>query len=121
MPKLDVIGGCGSGLKPDCLTDHEGHGFGLGLADLLSGQGATVAPVQHFVSLCCRQHKLTYVAQRFMWRWPRDARKNGSFRVDQRHITFGSETAKELHDARVLAPHLSLVPFPARITGRQRL
>src|SRR6266849_10715318 len=49
MPELDVISGCGSGLKPDCLTDHEGHGFGLGLADLLSRQGATVAPVQHLV------------------------------------------------------------------------
>ena len=49
MPKLDVIGGCGSGLKPDRLADHKGHGFGLGLADLLGGQGATVAPMQHLV------------------------------------------------------------------------
>jgi hypothetical protein len=49
MPELDVIGGCGSGLKPDCLADYEGHGFGLGLTDLLGGQGATVAPVQHLV------------------------------------------------------------------------
>jgi hypothetical protein len=56
-----------------------------------------------------------------MWRWPRDARKNGLFGVDKRHITFGSETAKELHDTRVLAPHLFLAPFPARVTGCQRL
>src|ERR1700730_8701829 len=49
MPELDVIGGCGASLKPGCLADHEGHGFGLGLADLLGSQGATVAPVQHLV------------------------------------------------------------------------
>ena len=35
MPELDVIGGCGSSLKSDCLADHEGHGFSLCLADLL--------------------------------------------------------------------------------------
>jgi hypothetical protein len=64
---------------------------------------------------------LTYVAQGFMWRPPRDARKNGLFGVYKRHITSGSETAKELHDARVRAPHLSLVPFSTRVTGRQRL
>jgi hypothetical protein len=56
-----------------------------------------------------------------MWRPPRDARKDALFDIDKRHITFGSETAKELHDAWVLAPHLSFVPFPARVTGRQRL
>ena len=50
-----------------------------------------------------------------------DARKGTPFGVDKRHITFGSETAKELHNARVLAPHLSFVPFPTRVTGRQRL
>ena len=50
MPELDVVGRCGSGLKPDCLADHEGHGFGLCLADLLSRQGATVASVQQLVS-----------------------------------------------------------------------
>src|ERR1017187_1521582 len=49
MPELDVIGGCGSGLKPDCLADYEGHSLGLGFADLLGCQGATVAPVQHLV------------------------------------------------------------------------
>jgi len=43
------------------------------------------------------------------------------FGVDERHITFGSETAKELHDARVFAPHLSFVPVPTRVTGCQRL
>ena len=50
MPKLDVIRGSGPGLKPDCLADHEGNGFGFGLADLLGGQRATVATVQHLVS-----------------------------------------------------------------------
>jgi len=50
-----------------------------------------------------------------------DARKGTPFGVDKRHITFGSETAKEVQYARVGAPHLSFVPFPARITGRQRL
>src|SRR5450755_2204882 len=49
MPELDVISGCGSGLKPDCLADHEGHGFGFGLADLLRRQRATVAPMQHLM------------------------------------------------------------------------
>ncbi len=63
----------------------------------------------------------TYVAQRFMWRPPRNARKDGLFGVDKRHITFGSETVKELHDARVRAPHLCRLPFPARVTGSQRL
>src|SRR5579863_4013694 len=50
-----------------------------------------------------------------------NAPKDTLFGVDKRHITFRSETAKELHDAWVLAPHLSLVPFPAGVTGRQRL
>src|ERR1700730_14864709 len=50
MPKLDVVLGCGSVLKPDRLTNHKGHGFGLGLADLFGGQGAAVATMQHFVS-----------------------------------------------------------------------
>ena len=56
-----------------------------------------------------------------MWRSPRDVRKDTLFGVDKRHITFRSETAKELHDAWVLAPHLSLVPFPPSVTGRQSL
>src|ERR1035441_9515814 len=55
MPELDVVGGGGSGLKPDCLADHEGHGFGLGLADLLGSQGATVASVQHLVGDLVRE------------------------------------------------------------------
>src|SRR5208337_3736321 len=49
MPKLDIVGGCGSGLKPDCLADHEGHSLGFGFADLLGSQRAPVAPVQHLV------------------------------------------------------------------------
>jgi hypothetical protein len=52
---------------------------------------------------------------------PSDARKGTPFGVDKRHITFGSETAKELHNARVLAPHLSFVPFSTHVTGRQCL
>ena len=62
-----------------------------------------------------------YVAQRFMWRSPQGLRKGGRFGADKRHITVGSETAKELHNARVLAPHLFFLPFPTRVTGRQRL
>ena len=50
VPKLDVVLGCRSVLKSDRLANHEGHGFGLGLADLFGGQGAAVATVQHFVS-----------------------------------------------------------------------
>ena len=50
MPKLDVVLGCGSVLKSDRLANHEGHGFGLGFADLLGGQGAAVAAMQHLVS-----------------------------------------------------------------------
>jgi hypothetical protein len=52
VPKLDVVLGCGSVLKSDRLADDKGHGFGLGLADLFGGQGAAVATMQHFVSLC---------------------------------------------------------------------
>ena len=50
MPKLDVVLGCGSVLKPDRLANHKSHGFGLGFADLFGGQGAAVAAMQHFVS-----------------------------------------------------------------------
>src|SRR5208282_5252319 len=50
VPKLDVVLGCGSVLKPDRLADHKGHGLGLGLADLFGGKGAAVATMQHFVS-----------------------------------------------------------------------
>ena len=121
VPKLDVVGGRGSRLEADGLANHKGHGFGFGFADLFGGEGAAVAAMEHLVGLCCRQHKLTYVAQGFMWRPPGDARRDALFGIDKRHITFGSETAKELHDAWVLAPHLSLSPFPARVTGRQRL
>src|SRR5580658_1844880 len=64
---------------------------------------------------------LTYVAQRFMWRSLQNARKDAAFGADKRHITFGSETAKKLHDSRVRAPHLSLMTFPTCVTGRQRL
>jgi hypothetical protein len=42
--------GCSPVLKSDRLADHKGHGFSLGLADLLGGQGAAVATMQHFVS-----------------------------------------------------------------------
>src|SRR5579864_1498352 len=49
VPKLDVVLGCGSVLKPDRLANYEGHGFGLGFADLLGGQRASVATAQHFV------------------------------------------------------------------------
>jgi hypothetical protein len=66
MPKLDVVLGCGSVLKSDRLADDKGHGLRLCFADLLGGQSASVATVQHFVSLCCAQHKPTYVEFRLM-------------------------------------------------------
>ena len=66
MPKLDVVLGSGSVLKSDRLANYEGHGFCLCLADLFGGQGATVATMEHFVGLCCAQHKHTYVEFRLM-------------------------------------------------------
>jgi hypothetical protein len=69
----------------------------------------------------CRQHKPIYVAAEIYVALASDARKGTPFGVDKRHITFSSETAKELHNARVLAPHLFFLPFPTRVTGRQRL
>jgi hypothetical protein len=50
----------------------------------------------------------TYVAERFIWRSPGDAHGPALFGQPKRHITFGSEAAKELHDTRVRAPHLLL-------------
>jgi hypothetical protein len=47
MPKLDVVQGRGSVLKSDGLANYKGHG--LGFADLLGGQGASVATVEHSV------------------------------------------------------------------------
>jgi hypothetical protein len=66
VPKLDVVLGRGSVLKPDRLANYEGHGFCLGFADLLRGHGAAVATVQHFVGLCCAQHKPIYVELELM-------------------------------------------------------
>jgi hypothetical protein len=43
-----------------------------------------------------------------MWRSPGDAHGPALFGQPKRHITFGSEAAKELHDTRVRAPHLLL-------------
>src|SRR5580658_1651559 len=50
VPKLDVVGGRGSRLKADGLANHKSHGFGFGLADLLGGEGATVAAMEHLVA-----------------------------------------------------------------------
>ena len=49
VPKLDVVLGCGAVLKSDRLTDHKGHGFGFGFADLLRGHRSAFATVEHFV------------------------------------------------------------------------
>ena len=49
MPKLDVVLGRSSVLKSDRLANDKRHGLGLGFADLLGGQRAAVASVQHFV------------------------------------------------------------------------
>jgi len=86
MPELDVVRGCGSGFEAECLANHESYSFCLGFANLFRRHGATVAPMQHLMRLCCRQHNTSYVAQRFMWRPPRDAHKDGSITADQRHI-----------------------------------
>ena len=50
MPKLDVVLGRGSVAQPNRLADDEGHGFRFGLADLLGGEGAAFATMQHLVS-----------------------------------------------------------------------
>src|SRR5271166_4904384 len=52
-----IIGGGSAGLKPHGLADHEGYGFGLGLADLLGGKGAALSPVQHLVADLMRQSR----------------------------------------------------------------
>ena len=50
VPKLDVVGGCGSGAKTDGLANHKGHGFGFGFADLFGGEGAALAAMEHLVA-----------------------------------------------------------------------
>src|SRR5664280_1878037 len=57
VPNLDVISGGSTCLKTDGLADHEGYGFGLGLTDLLGGQGAALAPVSHLVADLVRQSR----------------------------------------------------------------
>jgi len=84
-----IIGGCGSGSQADGLAHHKGHGFGLGFADLLGGEGAALAAMEHLVGLCCRQHKPIYVAQNFMWRSPQGGPEDAPSRADTRHITSG--------------------------------
>jgi hypothetical protein len=63
------------------------------------------------LALCWAQHNAHLCGAEIYVALPSDARKGTPFGVEKRHITFGSETAKELHNARVLAPHLSFVPF----------
>jgi hypothetical protein len=77
--ELDVIAGTCSGFKSQSMADHERHGLGLGFPHGLGCQSAALGSVQHLVRLCCRQHKPTYVAQRFMWRSPHDARSDAPF------------------------------------------
>src|SRR5208282_4969955 len=55
VPERYVIRRRTSRLKPDGLADDEGHGFGLGFADLLGGQGAALTPVQEFMADLVRQ------------------------------------------------------------------
>ncbi len=47
--KLDVVGGCGSGLQTNGLADDKGDGLGLRLAHSLGGGGAALGLVQHLV------------------------------------------------------------------------
>jgi len=63
--------------------NHKGHGFGLCFANLLRGHRSTVATMQH------------YVAQRFMWRGPRDERKGTSLHSTKRHINLTRGCAEE--------------------------
>src|ERR1700676_2817824 len=50
VPKLDVVLGRSSVLKSERLANYKGHSFGFCFADLLGGQRAAVATMQHFVS-----------------------------------------------------------------------
>src|SRR5581483_3871337 len=50
MPDLNVVSGGGSVFESDGLADDESHGFGLGLADGLGGEGAAFSPVQHLMA-----------------------------------------------------------------------
>jgi hypothetical protein len=56
VPKLDVVLGCGSVLESDRLANYKSHSFGLGFADLLGGQYASVATVEHFVANFMHEH-----------------------------------------------------------------
>src|SRR5216684_5467557 len=94
------------------IAPAKGLSFG-GKITLLSG----MQPAEEFSTLT---HEIAHLCGAEIYvALASDARKGTPFGVDKRHITFGSETAKELHNARVLAPHLSFVPFPTRVTGRQ--
>jgi len=37
LPKLYVVGGCGSGVEADCLADYESNGLGFRLANGVGG------------------------------------------------------------------------------------
>ena len=53
LPQLDVIGSRRVGVEADRVANDKRGGFGLGLTGGTRGVGATVAPVQKFMTLCC--------------------------------------------------------------------
>ena len=49
LPKLDVVSGGGSGLESYRLADDKCDGLGFSLPNLLCGQSAAVATMQHLM------------------------------------------------------------------------
>jgi hypothetical protein len=58
--------------------------------------------LRKLVGLCCREHKRTYVAQRFMWRPLWDTHGDGPFRADMRHINRRDDVRKNVRLWRIL-------------------
>src|ERR1039457_1654525 len=49
LPELNVVSRTASCLKPYSVADHECHSLRFGLPNLLGGQSATVAAMQHLM------------------------------------------------------------------------
>ena len=85
---LNVVAAGAAHFQANGLAHDEGHGLGFRLAHSLRGHGAALCLVEKLVTLCCRQHKRTYVAQRFMWRSRRDLCRDERLAARERHIRF---------------------------------
>jgi len=68
IPQPDVVGRSRPTFEANGLADNKCCGFSLGFAHSFAGAGPAITPVKKLVSLCCAQHKRTYVAMEFMWR-----------------------------------------------------